>query len=230
MFVVVAITSISELTYITQELMHSLPGASCQQRQRRGHSVNSHAQGQTTQTHTPSASSITSSAGGTGVGGPAQTSQLKEHHHVMRQLPEFGFAKHMPDTLNRVVTEISGAPFVTRLVAQAAAAAAKRKADQGADHQGQSAVDVNELLTVQPKKRQRRAAAPKSRRGTTAKAAAQPADVDVEIQDGDVAMAASDDAASRPRWWVDDVFSCLAHAAGGAQSDIMVSSPEFAYF
>ena len=120
----------------------------------------------------------------------------------MRQLPEFGFAKHMPD---------------------------KRKAGQGADHQqGQNAVDVNELLAVQPKKRQRRAAAPKSRRGATPKAAAQPADVDVEIQDGDVAMAASDDAASRPRWWVDDVFSCLARAAGGAQSDIMVSSSEFA--
>ena len=217
MFVVVAITPISALTCSTHELMRSC--TYCQVPVVSSGSAGdtastSHAQGQTTQTHTPLASSITSSGGGSGVGGPAQTSQLKEHHHVMRQLPEFGFAKHMPDTLNRVVTEISGAPFVTRLVAQAAAAAAKRKTDQGADQQGQTAVDVNELLTVQPKKRQRRAAAPKSRKGAAAKAAAQPADVDVEIQD--IAMAASDDAASRPRWWVDDVFSCLAHAAGGA--------------
>ena len=119
----------------------------------------------------------------------------------------------MPETINRVVTEIAGAPFVNRLAAAASAAKRKQQQKAGVDTQGEQqahTVDINELLTVQPKKRARRAT-PKAKRLATPKPAAAPEADDIELED--ITMG---DESTRARWWVDDMFSCLAHAAGGS--------------
>ena len=138
-----------------------------------------------------------------------------------RKLPEFMFSKHQPDVIGRVVTEIAGAAFVNRL---AAAAAKKRAASGEADSTGGatlSALDVNDLLTPQPKKKRRATPKAKSRAAAAATSALQ-AEQDASTLQDDVAMVMGpedgepdEDAPSRKRWWIDDVFTCLAHAAGG---------------
>ena len=141
----------------------------------------------------------------------------------------FCFAKHSPDVLNRVLTEVAGAPFI-----KSAAAAAERKAKRAAADQNTgasslpTAVDVSDLL--QPKKKARRNApkgrAAKAKAKASASASGAGGDVEMSVQDmeGDVSIAmpatGEDDdegnGSSRPRWWIDDVLSCLAYAAGGS--------------
>ena len=173
---------------------------------------------QSTSTSTPPAQPMPTPAAATG---QPQGTSPHNYQHVHRPLPDFAFGKHIPETINRVVTEIAGAPFVSRLAAAASAAKRKHQQQACADAQGESqaqAVDINTLLTVQPKKRARRAA-PKSKRAATPKTTAAPDADDVELVQ-DIVMgfdaAAGDDSTSRARWWVDDVFACLAHAAGGS--------------
>ncbi|CAE7226843.1 unnamed protein product [Symbiodinium sp. CCMP2592] len=132
------------------------------------------------------------------------------------------FSKHMPDVFARVVTEIAGAPFVNRL---AAAAAKKRAASGEADGTGgatSSAVDVNDLLTPEAKKKQRRATAKAKTRAAAAATSAMEAQQEAGTLQDDVAMVMSvddgeqdTDVPSRKRWWIDDVFACMVHAAGG---------------
>ena len=118
--------------------------------------------------------------------------------------------------INRLLTEIAGARFVDKLAGGGNKRPTTRDASDG------SALDVNELL--QPKKKARKASAPKRRaapKGAAASAARVPTESKDDIE-ADVEMSvngqASDDATahSRARWWVDDLLSCLVHAAGGA--------------
>ena len=109
--------------------------------------------------------------------------------------------------MNRLLTEIKGAPFVEKM---AGGSKASKKKTAGAGEEEATAVDVNELL--QPKKKRKmpkRKAAPKSTAGPQESAA----DVQEEVVLGD----ADDSAApTRPRWWVDDLLGCLEHAAGSS--------------
>ena len=136
-------------------------------------------------------------------GGQGTATQLS------RRLPDFAFGKHMPDLITRVLTEISGAPFVR----QAAAASSNKSKRASQMAQASSTVDVNDLL--QPKKKARKVAKAKAKSKATNEA-----DTPMAALDDDVQMQAADAAgdeggSSRPRWWIDDVLGCLAHAAGG---------------
>ena len=114
--------------------------------------------------------------------------------------------KHMPDILNRLLTEIKGAPFVTKV---SGSGKASKKAQGNDRTSGAGAVDISDLL--HPKKKARKASA-KSK----AKAAAKKEDTAPEAEvDVEVAIDGPDGGATRARWWVDDLIGCLQHAAGG---------------
>ena len=114
--------------------------------------------------------------------------------------------KHMPDILNRLLTEIKGAPFVTKV---SGSGKASKKAQGNDKTSGAGAVDISDLL--HPKKKARKASA-KSK----AKAAAKKDDTAPEAEvDVEVAIDGPDGGATRARWWVDDLIGCLQHAAGG---------------
>ena len=125
-----------------------------------------------------------------------------------RKLPDFLFSRHLPDVLNRVLTEIAGAPFVLR--------ANKRKSAPSTAEPGtDDVVDINDLLSA-PKKKARRTGGAKSKAKAKPKASSEASAVDTT----DVVMAGGDtseatEGSSRARWWIDDVIACLAHAAGG---------------
>ena len=110
--------------------------------------------------------------------------------------------KHVPDILNRLLTEIKGAPFVNKL---SGTGKPNKKTSQGSDQpSGSGAVDVSELLHPKKKARKAAKAKAKSKIGVTDGVAAEEVDLEVFVE-----------GATRPRWWVDDLIGCLQHAAGG---------------
>ena len=113
------------------------------------------------------------------------------------QLPEFTASKNLIKEVERLRTEIGGAPFTAKMFRDKP----KRSAD--AD---EAAVSLQDLL--QPKKRARtakRKAAPKPSSGPS-----KPETLDeVEADVVDKAFGSS-----RKRWWIDDLLGCLIHAAG----------------
>ena len=151
-----------------------------------------------------------------------------------RVLPDFAFAKHSPEIIDRIVTQIAGATFVTRVVNQGrgggnkrgagSGAASSSNAPDGADGAGECAervVDVTELL--QPKKKARKGAAKRkaaAKPKSGAKPPAQTADdllADIAIGDGD-GDGEDEHRPTRSRVWLDDLIGCLSHAAGGILS------------
>ena len=124
------------------------------------------------------------------------------------QVASFAFSKHSPDLVNRLMTEITGAHFVGRVLSKGKAKAADKAGDNASSTK---AVDVDELLRPQKKRR----AQPK--RKATAKGAASAAvtETEADMQDEVTLDVDKDTMAYRPRCWVDDLLCCLAHAAGG---------------
>ena len=116
----------------------------------------------------------------------------------------------MPELINRIVTAVAGAPFVDRVTASKAT----KQTGTDAEKTPATAIDVNELL--QPKKRARKTTtAPKRKAAAKSKAQIETENAmqlreDVVMTDGHN----SSGGVSRPRWWVDDLLCCLAHAAG----------------
>ena len=123
---------------------------------------------------------------------------------------DFAFGKHNPDIFNRLVLEVAGAQFVMKM---SSTNANKRSASPTQD----DIVDVNALL--QPKKKAKRSGAGPKRKA--AAAASGKCDEDADQLTKDVTMGTTDGAVggSRARWWIDDVFASLAHAAGSILSD-----------
>ena len=137
----------------------------------------------------------------------------------VRKLPEFAFAKHMPDVMNRILTEIAGAPFLKQASGAGKSKRAAPATAAGSSEATTGAVDINDLL--QPKKKAKRAAGAKRKAGKSGAQQEDASNVAIDDLQQDVAMQGEngdEGIATRPRWWVDDVLGCLAHAAGGAQS------------
>ena len=153
-----------------------------------------------------------------------------EDSSEQRQLPEFMFGKHLPDVVNRVLTEVAGAPFLKQAVAasskgkRAASTAAGNQAGQDGQAAVVPAVDINELL--QPKKKARKGPKRKAAPASAAQGGDTPNTdpATLESLQEDVCMAPAGnvgeggEVATRARWWIDDMLGCLAHAAGGASS------------
>ena len=116
-------------------------------------------------------------------------------------MPQWMFTKHLPAVVDRLKTEIGGAPFVAKIF-QATADRSNAKSTDSA------VVDVNDLLV--PKKKKQRAT---SKAKSKAKAKAAAANTD-EIEDDITADVPQAGGAARKRWWVDDVLSAMIHAAG----------------
>ena len=134
----------------------------------------------------------------------------KDTSRQLRSLPDFMFSKNLPDVIGRVLTEIAGAPFIKQA---SSSAKGKRSTAAASATEGEGTLDVSDLL--HPKKKTKRVAkrkaAPKaSTQGDAAPASAAELEEDVTMNDG------QDGQSSRARWWIDDVLSCIAHAAGGS--------------
>ena len=131
----------------------------------------------------------------------------------------FAFGKHLPDIFNRLVLEVVGAPFVVKLVKSSG----KRAAASSVGGSEGDVVDVASLL--QPKKKAKRANPKKKLTGTGTSTGGGSSGQGGE-QEGaeqltrEVEMATGGVEGSRARWWIDDVFACLAHAAGGYLSQV----------
>ena len=114
-------------------------------------------------------------------------------------LPEFTAQKNLIKEVERLRTEIGGAPFAAKMF--------KEKPKRSADAD-ETAVSLQDLL--QPKKKARtakRKAAPKQSSG-----ASKPETLDeVEADVVDKAFGSS-----RKRWWIDDLLGSLIHAAGAS--------------
>ena len=153
--------------------------------------------------------------------GDADAGQVGQH--VASSEParrrSFAFGKHLPDIFNRLVLEVAGAQFVMKLVKSSG----KRAAASSVEGAEGDVVDVVSLL--QPKKKAKRANPKKKATGTGTSTGGGSSGQGGE-QEGaeqltrEVEMATGGVEGSRARWWIDDVFACLAHAAGGYLSKV----------
>lgn len=116
-------------------------------------------------------------------------------------MPEFIFVKHMPKEIDRLRTEVNGASFGFKVNKTKGA----KKCSNADDDGGNDTINVQDLL--QPKKKRKTTAkkAPKAK----AKSQAEPEEAQQIFADVDVGGSGT-----RKRWWIDDVLSCLIHAAG----------------
>ena len=115
-------------------------------------------------------------------------------------LPEFTSQKNLAKEVERLRTEVAGAPFTLKLFREKPD---KRKSD------GDDCVALGDLL--QPKKKARaakRKAVPKPKAAVGASSATETKEeLEQDVVDHIYGS-------SRQRWWVDDLLSCLIHAAG----------------
>lgn len=127
-------------------------------------------------------------------------------------MPEFMFVKHMPKEIDRLRTEVNGASFGFKVNK-----AKGTKNSSNADDEGNETINVHDLL--QPAKKKRKTAAKKAPKAK-AKSQAEPEEAQQIFADVDVGMSGT-----RKRWWIDDVLSCLIHAAGLDGQHVNVGDP-----
>ena len=118
------------------------------------------------------------------------------------QVPEFTAQRSLGKEVDRIRTEIGGAPFMTKIFKE------KSKKAQTED---EAVVSLADLL--HPKKKARtvpkRKAAAKSVAGSSQGIRENVDDVQADIVDHTYGS-------SRRRWWLDDLLACLLHAAGAS--------------